>query len=213
MYADNGTYAVTLLVTDALGGTSTATTSVVVANVAPMLPTFSGAMLFPGETYATTGTFLDPGADTYTATVDYGTGSGEQPLTVGGFSFALSHVYTSAGTFTVTVRVRDDDGGVGTRSATVTVNTVAQGIAMLSDVIDALAQAGAINKGNANALSASLRNAAKQIARDGTTPAKNMLGAFINKVQAFERSSRFTEQQADELIALAERLIRSLDTP
>jgi len=38
-------------------------------------------------------TFTDPGADTWTANVNYGDGSGVQPLVLTGKTFSLSHVY------------------------------------------------------------------------------------------------------------------------
>ena len=68
------------------------------------------------------GSFADPGADTWTATVDYGDGSGVQPLALNpDKSFALAHTYAAVGGYTATVTVRDDDGGVGTASVSVTV--------------------------------------------------------------------------------------------
>jgi hypothetical protein len=72
------------------------------------------------------GYFTDPGADTWTGTVDYGDGSGVQPLTLTTEkTFPISHVYTDNGTYTVTFTITDDDGGIGTHTATVTVNNVA----------------------------------------------------------------------------------------
>ena len=47
-----------------------------VANVAPIVGAFAGATLLPGETYTASGSFTDPGADPWTATVDYGDGTG-----------------------------------------------------------------------------------------------------------------------------------------
>jgi len=123
-YADNGAYTVTLTVTAVDGGlTNTATTTATIANVAPTVNPFAGAALHEGETYTADGSFTDPGADTWTATVDYGDGSGPQPLALTGMRFSLSHVFPAGrpGPFTVTVTVRDDDGGVGTAVATVTV--------------------------------------------------------------------------------------------
>ena len=78
------------------------------------------------DTFTTAGTFLDPGADTWTATVDYGDGSGAQPLTLGtDRAFALSHRYADDGHYTVTVTVRDDDTGVGTATLIVDVHNIA----------------------------------------------------------------------------------------
>ena len=57
----------------------------------------------------------DPGADTWTATVDYGDGSGPQPLTVQpGNQLVFEHRYAKPGKYRVTVTVFDDDGGLST---------------------------------------------------------------------------------------------------
>src|SRR5262249_29669459 len=59
------------------------------------------AALNQGGTYAATGSFIDTSATastTWMATVDYGDGSGSQPLTLNGQNFSLSHTYTSKGT-------------------------------------------------------------------------------------------------------------------
>ena len=68
-----------------------------------------------GGTFTRNGSFVDPGTDTWSATVDYGDGSGVQPLTLSGKTFTLSHVYADddGGLFTVTVTVNDEDGGSG----------------------------------------------------------------------------------------------------
>ncbi|MDR1513912.1 MAG: PKD domain-containing protein [Propionibacteriaceae bacterium] len=60
----------------------------------------------------TTGSFTDPGADTWTATVDYGDGTGPQPLALDPATktFALSHAYGAVGQYTVTVAVSDQIG-------------------------------------------------------------------------------------------------------
>jgi len=76
-----------------------------------------------GTAILANGLFVDPGADTWTATVDYGDGSGLQPLALNpDKTFALSHVYADGGVFTVTVTVTDDDGGSGSDTTEVTVH-------------------------------------------------------------------------------------------
>ncbi len=45
--------------------------------------------------------FTDPGADTWTATVDYGDGGGPVSAPVVGQAVQLSHIYNTVGSFTV----------------------------------------------------------------------------------------------------------------
>ena len=92
------------------------------ANNPPSINSLSGGTINEGGTYSETGSFTDPDSTSWTATVDYGDGSGAQPLTLSGTNFSLNHVYNSSGTFTVTVRVTDNQGATGTGTATVTVN-------------------------------------------------------------------------------------------
>ena len=59
---------------------------------------------------------------TVTATVDYGDGGGQQPLTLNtGTTFALNHTYATPGVKTVTVEVTDAGALTATDTATVTV--------------------------------------------------------------------------------------------
>ncbi len=205
-YADNGTYLVKLTVTDTYGAESTVTTSVVVANVDPSVHVFAGGTLLKGETYTGSTTFTDPGADTWTATVDYGDGTGAQPVAISGKSIELSHRYTTAGSYTVTVTVRDSDGGVGTQTATVNVQSASEGISGLQTLVSTLARTGSLNAGNANALGAKLSAAAASLARGNDTAAANQLEAFMNQVNALGLS----QSETSALISAAQRIIRSI---
>ena len=85
--------------------------------MAPVLQLPSDAIIDNGNTYQGAGSFADAGNDTWSATVDYGDGSGPQPLPLNtDKSFDLTHTYVDAGIFTVTVTVTDDDGGSDTES-------------------------------------------------------------------------------------------------
>ena len=210
VYADNGNYQVTVVATDPYGAADTATTTVTVMNAAPTVAAFAGGSLLQGETYAAGGSFSDAGADSWTATVDYGDGGGAQPLALGGNGFALSHTYAAAGTFTVTVRVTDDDGAEGVRTATVTVATPSQAVGTLSGAVDALVSAGTINRGNGNALNAKLRAAQQSLAGGNAVAAANQLGAFINQVRALVQSGHLSAADGASLIAAAERIQASI---
>jgi hypothetical protein len=82
------------------------------------------------QNFFANGSFNDPDLQSWTATVDYGDGTGEQSLNLSnlqnGFTptgqFQLSHTYTDNGAFTVTVKVDDHAGGIGTIQAQVTIN-------------------------------------------------------------------------------------------
>ena len=209
-YADNGTYQVKLTVTDVYGAESTTTTQVVVANADPAVHVFAGATIFAGESFSGSTTFTDPGADQWTATVDYGDGSGVQPLAISGNGMVLSHTYTTAGSYTVTVTVRDDDGGVGTQTATVTVQSPAQGVDGLQTLVSTLERTGSLSRGNAQALLAKLRAASASLARGDEIPAVNQLEAFMHQVDALVGSDRLTQAQADAMTAAAGRIITSI---
>jgi len=115
-----------MAVSDEDGGTTSAEQTVTVANLAPAVEAGGDATIDEGGTFAATGSFADPGTDIWAATVDYGDGSGLQPLTLNpDKTFALSHVYADNGIYTVTVNVSDDDSGAGNDTLTVLVNNVA----------------------------------------------------------------------------------------
>ncbi|HEX6911291.1 MAG TPA: DNA/RNA non-specific endonuclease, partial [Longimicrobium sp.] len=210
VYADNGNFQVSVIVTDPYGAADTATTTVTVMNAAPTVAAFAGGSLLQGETYAAAGSFTDPGADSWTATVDYGDGSGAQPLALSGTGFTLSHTYAAAGEFTVTVTVTDDDGGASNATAVVTVATPSQGTGTLAGAVDALAGAGALSRGNANALNAKLRAAQQSLGNGQNGAAVNQLNAFVNQVQALVQSGHLPAADGASLVAAAERIQASI---
>jgi PKD repeat protein len=124
-YAQDGLYTVTVTVTDSDGAAGSGTAVVTVNNVSPLVNAGPDAAINAGGTFNSTGSFVDPGADIWTATVDYGDGSGMQPLALNANkTFALSHVYSNSGSYTVTVTVQDNSGGTGSDTAIVTVSQV-----------------------------------------------------------------------------------------
>lgn len=204
-YAAAGSYTVTVTVTDDGGLSGSRTATVTVTNVAPSVAAFAGATLLPGETYAAAGSFSDPGPDEWTATVNYGDGSGTHALPLSGKSFTLGHTYAAPGSYTVTVTVTDDGGLSDTRTATVTVLTAGQAITDLQAQVNAV-----VSGGTANSLNAKLNSASASIDRGNLAAARNQIGAFINEVRALVQSGRLTQAQGDVLIAAAQRILGSL---
>jgi hypothetical protein len=119
--ADDGLYEATLTVTDNDGGIGSTSVDVNAGIVAPQFSLGDSATLTEADQgWFTRGgiSISDPVEQTFIGTVDYGDGGGEQPLTIDPVSntFALNHRFNEAGTFTITVRIDDGDGGVSTRT-------------------------------------------------------------------------------------------------
>ena len=208
-YTQDGSYSVTLVVTDNDGLVDSVATTATVSNVAPVVGTFAGATIIRGETYTSSGTFTDPGADTWTATANYGDGSGPSSLSLTGNAFSLSHAYATAGTFTVTVTVNDDDTS-GAGSQTVSVLSAGEGVDSLTTDVKEMIEEGILSGASGGSLVSKLDAALKQINLANGQAAAGQLRAFINEVNALVRSGRLTAADASELTAFTARLITSL---
>ncbi len=99
---------------------------------APVVAAGSDATTTVGSTFTRTGSFTDPDAETWTATVDYGDGSGAKPLSLSGAkAFSLSHLYSAVGKYTVRVTVDDSGGLSGTDTVVVTVDPASPSLSTL----------------------------------------------------------------------------------
>ena len=108
VYVDEGQFALRVDATGD-GGSSASTGNVTVAE-------YAATVSLPRQATAGSlklsldGRVTDPSSDRLSAFVDYGDGQGIQPLALNGRDFTLDHTYSSAGSYTVTVTLQDDDG-------------------------------------------------------------------------------------------------------
>jgi PKD repeat protein len=109
-------YTVTLVATDSDGGSDTDTALVTVNNVAPTVAVGSDQSVGVHTAVSFSGSFTDPGLlDTFTIQWDFGDG-----ITVTGV-LSPTHSFSDISTYTVTLIITADDGGVGQDSLTVSV--------------------------------------------------------------------------------------------
>ncbi len=107
-----------------IGGNSASFTinTVIESAYRPVISTISNSSLNTGDTYTYSGIYTDPDSSSWSSTINYGDGTGNQTLTTSGGVFNLSHVYSSYGVKTLTVTITDDQGLVGTSTAALTLN-------------------------------------------------------------------------------------------
>jgi PKD repeat protein len=115
-YADNGTYAVCLTVTDPYGLSDTACTTADISNVAPDVNIDSpidGALFKVGVPVELSATFTDPGVqDTHTCSVDWDpdTTTGTVAESGGNGTCTDTYSYAAAGVYNIVVTLTDKDG-------------------------------------------------------------------------------------------------------
>ena len=149
-------------------------------------PLGAGAPALAGLPVRVQATFTDPGvADTHTATLDWGDGTVVPDTGFDGFADSTggvtgsatdSHVYTTAGTYNVVLRVEDDDGGASQATVTIQVLDATAAVQSVIDRIDQLLK-GATDPDLVKAL---------RSARDALDGSKNGVGinGAIDKLQA-----------------------------
>jgi endonuclease G len=111
---DNGTYVVSEVVTDSHGGQGTASASINVTNVNPVISSVTGptaALPLTGATATIAVSYSDAGsADTQTATFTWDDSTTSTASCSAG-NCTASHTFNAAGVYHVLVTVTDDDGG------------------------------------------------------------------------------------------------------
>ena len=125
-YAQDGVYDVIVTVSDD-DVTSSDTALVTVKNVAPTLSSLTltgatGPASVGGNSVGVSFSFTDPGANDNPWAIDVNWGDGKPHTTYNaatqGVQSAFTHTYV-AGTYTITVTVRDKDGGVDSKTGSV----------------------------------------------------------------------------------------------
>jgi len=135
-YGDNGTYGISVSVTDSQAASGSAGKNVTVDNVAPTASVSGPTVAIPGQTRTFSFSATDPSsADSlagFTFTVNWGDGSSQ--TVSDGSNLSLDHVYSSTGNFTVQVTATDKDSGV---SAAATQSIAVSAISLQQDPTDA----------------------------------------------------------------------------
>ena len=114
------------------------------------------------------------------------------------------------GTTTVTWTATDVHGLQTSAMQRVTVITAAQATQTLAASVQALVTAGALLPSNGQPLQAKLTQATNAASAGNRTAASNMLGAFVNQVQALVKSGKLTAAQGQVLIDAARAIQHSL---
>ena len=81
---------------------------------------------------------------------------------------------------------------------------------LLGREADALVASGVLNPGQGRSLTAKLENARRHVRAGRTTPAANVLNAFIDEVRELQADGTLTAEQAEALIEAAEAAISDL---
>ena len=211
--ADEGTYVVTLDATDDGGITGTSSFTVVgteinptarIDGVKPADAQFANSPLFaPQENLSFAGSFVDAATnDTHTASWNFGDGQSAN-------GFGATHFYTAAGTYTVTLIVKDDDGAQGQATTTVVVLSPQQMLSRMESYINGLQ---GLNAGQKNSLNAKLNAASDSIGRGDTKAASNQLNAFLNELTAYQGSNKISGAAFNTLVTEAHEVQGSLGT-
>jgi DNA/RNA endonuclease G (NUC1) len=127
-FPDNGTYTVTVTVTDSHGVYDTKSMTVTTTNVAPVITGFSTPAGSKTGAQVTV-SFSDAGsADTHTALINWGDGQTSTVNAGLATSASATHAYANVGWYSVSATVTDDDGAsVSTATQTLVVYDAAAG--------------------------------------------------------------------------------------
>jgi subtilisin family serine protease len=199
---DNGAYTVSLTASDGRDST-TASTTVQVANADPVIAAFSVApgTIVVGQSVAASGAFGDVPADVLTASLHWGDGASESVDS----PVSASHRYVSSGVYAVRVDVADEDGGASSASRSVTVLSPADAIEALRAELDAVG----LRNQDEQPYHALLRAARHSVQRGDAGAAAGQLHAFQEHMAA-QSGKSLPDDDAERLRAAAQVIIDAL---
>ena len=214
VFDDNGTYTVAVRVTDDDGSMDIATLFITILNQPPEVNAGSDQAVDLGDPVSLDAKFIDSGIlDTHTATINWGDGNSEEGTLTepngGPGSVTGSHIYSWPGIYDVTVKVTDDDGGVGSYLFVVEVLPVPE---VMVENLSVDIAAMNLPASTINSLTTLLDTATKVLKdsnQKNDVAAINALEAFINKLEA-QRGKKIPSDVADTLIAKAQEIIAVL---
>ena len=127
VFADNGTYQITLTVTDHKGRSNAATATATISDAAPQVTGGAAVTGKTGRPANLTGNFSDPGLldAPWRMTWDFGDGTSSSAtnLTLQG-SVSVIHAYLKTGQFTAKVMIVDKDGLAGSATVPVMITSI-----------------------------------------------------------------------------------------
>jgi hypothetical protein len=149
----------------------------------------------------------------YALTVTGGASGNPVQLTAAGGCGMSGNVVAFVAPGVCTITATQAGGGLYMAAAPVThnVNVVAatpEAVGgVVRDQVTAFVQSGAIASSDAAPLSSQLQTAMSAYSRGNDNAGDNQMNAFINHVQAVQRSGRMSDASAQTLIGLAQRVI------
>jgi DNA/RNA endonuclease G (NUC1) len=208
-FVQDGTFQVRLTTTDNDGLVDTAIFTLTVTNVAPELGAIPAGNVDVGAVYTVAGTFADPGADAWTATVDWGDGSAPSVVALSARSFSLTHTYATADLYTVTVTIADDDAST-LASHSVTVAQPAPTLSQALALVDQLIASGKLKRALGIVIKAEIVAAQRLLERGNTQGAIVVLRATVVSIDVLVRLRQVNAADIAPLRALLVQTINGL---
>jgi hypothetical protein len=214
---DEGTFVVTVKATDDGGMKDTASATVTGTNVAPTA-TITGVdasadlVITALETLTFKGAFTDPGAlDSHTTKWNFGDGTTSSASygSGGSATFSITHAYTAAGTYNVSLTVTDDDGGVDVAKTTVGVQTPQQALTSIEAYVQRIST---LSQPQKDSLIVKLEAAKAAATRGDNVASHNDMTAFLSEVRAYVKIGKITTLQQTTLTSAIHAVEAALGT-